>query len=161
MKTRSEGHTSFPAFAVIHLIVFRTGERVEHLQRPKWGYGVVKEILKNGKIRVWFIHVGEKVLVLDKAKLVPLRLTEGKASNVPPVDPIILKSKRSKRLEHEVCHECRERKPVVWRYSKSNRGPVNICSQCKGEVVTRSSGAIDAMDLVKSSGQFESNRRRH
>ncbi len=142
-------------------MVFRKGDRVEHLQRRNWGPGVVREILENGRIRVWFIHVGEKVLVLDRAKLVPLESTKVQGLNEPPVDPIILKSQRSKRLEHEVCHECRERKPVVWRYSKSNRGPVNICSQCKGEVVTRSSGAIDAMDLVRSSGQFESNRRRH
>ncbi len=54
-------------------MVFRTGDRVEHLQRPKWGSGIVKQILENGRIRVWFIHVGEKVLVLDKANLVPLR----------------------------------------------------------------------------------------
>ena len=140
---------------------FRKGDRVENLLCENWGPGVVREVLENGRIRLWFSHVGEKVLLLDKAKLVLLESTRVQGSHQPPADPIILKSQRSKRLEHEVCHECHERKPVVWRYSRSNRGPVNICSQCKGEVMTRSSGPIDAMGLVKSSGQFESNRRKH
>ena len=142
-------------------MIFKKGDEVENLTSPNWGPGVFQENLGNGKVRVWFSHGGDKNLVLDKAKLVPLGSAKIQSSTKPPAEPIILKSKNGRRLEREVCHECRKWKPVVWHYSKSNRGPVNICSQCKGEVVTRSHGALDAMSLVKSSGQFESNRRRH
>ncbi len=142
-------------------MIFKKGDEVENLRCPNWGPGVFQENLGNGKVRVWFTHGGDKNLVLDKAKLVPLGSAKIQSSTQIPADPIILKSKRSRRLEREVCHECRKWKPVLWHYSKSNRGPVNICSECKGEVVTRSHGPSDAMNLAESSGQFESNRRRH
>jgi len=47
----------------------KVGDKVRHPKKPEWGIGKVMEASLDGKTRVFFIHVGEKSLVLDYVKL--------------------------------------------------------------------------------------------
>jgi hypothetical protein len=49
----------------------------------------------------------------------------------------------------------------AWRFSKSDRGPVFICSRCKPFVLDCSFGTTDAPNYAETGGRFEGNRRKH
>lgn len=77
----------------------------------------------------------------------------------PP--PVVLISRRGKRIEGGgCCSECHAWVHMVWRYTKSNRGVVDLCAYCKAIVFDRSFGACDALNSAVTS-QFESNPRKH
>jgi hypothetical protein len=82
-------------------------------------------------------------------------------AELEPPTPIILESKRGKRIgDSKHCSECHGLFDVVWRYAKSNMGVVYLCSSCKPIVFDRSFGPADAMNRAWISS-FESNRRKH
>ncbi|MBS1787447.1 MAG: hypothetical protein JST85_06995 [Acidobacteria bacterium] len=101
------------------------------------------------------------VLYVRKKERV-LRRREVKQSNKKT---IILESKRGTRIQkNDWCSDCGCLEKVLWHYSKSNRGEVNLCGRCKAKVYSRSfdKGKIDVMDtpLVYISA-FETNRKKH
>ncbi|MBX2997860.1 MAG: hypothetical protein KF893_05070 [Caldilineaceae bacterium] len=72
-----------------------------------------------------------------------------KPQHIPKANPnqIILISKRGSRADTaEFCDECFTQIKPFWRYSKSNRGPVHLCSRCKPIVFDRSFPKIDLMN---------------
>lgn len=54
------------------------------------------------------------------------------------------------------CAVCKAPRRLLTRYSKSNWGEVALCQGCKGEVLERSHGYVDAADVF-----VESRRLRH
>lgn len=80
----------------------------------------------------------------------------------PAFEPIILISRRGTRVEtNKPCDECFLRRDNMWRYAKSSRGTVYICSCCKDTVFQRSFGNIDVLNRAFRGGHVEGNRRRH
>ncbi len=75
---------------------------------------------------------------------------------------IYLQSKRGRQITAGGrCFVCRKDYRIVWRYSASDVGTVDLCDDCKAQALDRSFGRIDALDLPHEGGQFEANRRRH
>ncbi len=60
---------------------------------------------------------------------------------------VILISKRGLRVEKGRCAECSISESKLWRYAKSNRGTICLCSNCKAKVFERSFGK-SPMDLL-------------
>lgn len=60
-----------------------------------------------------------------------------------------LRSKRGKKIENsgKQCNECGYSNKILWLYSKSNFGPVYLCSRCKPKVFDRSFGEVDALRM--------------
>lgn len=83
---------------------------------------------------------------------------KGKKQNAQPPKPIVLRSIRGRRTWAPVrCHECGKTTCLATKYTRSNRGPVNICDDCKPAVRARSAGhqspkRLDAMSMVSRSG---------
>lgn len=76
--------------------------------------------------------------------------------------PLHLVSRRGKRFEGlSRCDECLRLHPEIWKYKQSSRGEVGLCGRCKGIVLDRSFGRVDAMSRALTGGGFETNRRRH
>src|SRR5690606_32201695 len=62
---------------------------------------------------------------------------------------IILYSKRGTRvLARRKCSNCGAIRNLVWRYSKSSRGTVLLCTPCKNRIYDRSHGRTDLWVLV-------------
>ncbi len=60
---------------------------------------------------------------------------------------IKLASRRGSRVGKGFCAECGVDELVLWRYSESNRGIVDICSRCKPAVFDRSFGKPEEDNL--------------
>ena len=85
----------------------------------------------------------------------------GKRQEGTPVH-VYLESKRGRRIAAGGrCFACQKDYRIVWRYSASDAGIVDLCDDCKAQALDRSFGRIDALDLPHEGGQFESNRSRH
>jgi hypothetical protein len=75
---------------------------------------------------------------------------------------IVLYQKRGAIIRARgICSECRVSAPILWKYSKSNRGEVQICGTCRDRILPESFGGRDALDHSHVGGAFETNRRRH
>ncbi len=78
------------------------------------------------------------------------------------LEPLKLISKRGTRLDmYAICAECAKTRRPLWRYAESNKGVVAICNDCKAEAFDRSFGKKDALDLAKSGGAWEQDKRGH
>lgn len=76
--------------------------------------------------------------------------------------PLYLDSKRGMRIDQKTpCSVCGVSTSPVWRYTKSNKGVVFLCSRCKPVTKERTADRIDALDLAFQGGKFDGNRRRH
>ena len=42
-----------------------SGDKVRHSKMPDWGLGKVMEVTSDGKARIFFIHAGEKTILLS------------------------------------------------------------------------------------------------
>lgn len=75
---------------------------------------------------------------------------------------LILESKKAEWVnEKRVCDKCLSINNSLWKYSKSSKGVVYLCSRCKPIVYTKSFGNKDALDVAQQGGRFESNRRKY
>ncbi len=75
---------------------------------------------------------------------------------------LLLESKKAEWLnEEKICDNCQCVSKPSWKYSKSNKGLIHLCSRCKPIVYSKSFGKIDALDIAQQGGSFESNRRKH
>ncbi len=75
---------------------------------------------------------------------------------------IFLESRRGVRVQGGGrCNEFGMSEKLVWRYAKSSKGTVQICSRCKAKVFDRSFGTVDAFNNAYEGGAFESNPHRH
>lgn len=55
-----------------------------------------------------------------------------------------LTTRAGKRVGKGFCAECGCEEKILWHYSESNLGPVEICSSCKSKVFERSFGEKNA-----------------
>ena len=61
---------------------------------------------------------------------------------------LILESKKSTCVTGlRKCDECGVHASALWRYAKSNKGTVYLCSRCQPVVLDRSHGKVDVLDL--------------
>ena len=60
-----------------------TGDKVRHPKMPDWGLGKVMEVTSDGKARIFFIHVGEKTILLSH---VDFEKVEGEEAAHPILD---------------------------------------------------------------------------
>jgi hypothetical protein len=75
---------------------------------------------------------------------------------------IRLISRRGEKYNSKItCDECGGVTSTAWKYLKTNRGEVYLCSRCKPYVFNRSFGSTDALDHAETGGFFEGNRSRH
>jgi DNA-directed RNA polymerase subunit RPC12/RpoP len=115
-----------------------------------------------------YAHMGNIFRAQDKARRVqakPKKLNLAnewkKSDTFYQSGKIILQSKRGTRVSGGQCDECNVKEKVLWKFSKSTRGTVYICSRCKPKVLDRSFGTTDALDSAYSGGAFEMNPRKH
>lgn len=60
-----------------------TGDKVRHPKMPDWGLGKVMEVTSDGKARIFFIHAGEKTILLSH---VDFEKVEGEEAAHPILD---------------------------------------------------------------------------
>ena len=60
-----------------------TGDKVRHPKMPDWGLGKVMEVTSDGKARIFFIHAGEKTILLSR---VDFEKVEGEEAAHPILD---------------------------------------------------------------------------
>lgn len=60
-----------------------TGDKVRHPKMPDWGIGKVMEVTSDGKARIFFIHAGEKTILLSH---VDFEKIEGEEASHPILD---------------------------------------------------------------------------
>ena len=63
--------------------IIKVGDKIQHPRKPDWGIGKVLEITLDGKARIFFIHAGEKTILLS---YVDFEKIEGKGSEHPILD---------------------------------------------------------------------------
>lgn len=81
----------------------------------------------------------------------------------PKQKAIMLISRRGSRISYEhTCDECFHHR-AQWHYAESSIGEAYLCDRCKEIIFKRSFPRkyLDAMNLTRLGGGFESNRRRH
>lgn len=76
--------------------------------------------------------------------------------------PLRLISRRPKVVyTNDPCGVCRKYFRALYRFAKSNKGPVLLCPDCAVPLQEEVFGKEDLMSYVETPGGFESNRRRH
>jgi len=60
------------------------GERVRYLGKAEWGPGIIEADSRNGKVRVFFLGAGCKLLHLKYAKLIKVK-SPSRPANPPEV----------------------------------------------------------------------------
>jgi len=74
---------------------------------------------------------------------------------------LILEQKRGVKVDGVFrCRECKQESNNTWLYEKTSLGSVHICEECKPQVLDRTRGRIDVLDMPHS-GNFEGNPRKH
>jgi len=63
--------------------IINTGDKVRHPKMPDWGIGKVMEVTSDGKARIFFIHAGEKTILLSH---VDFEKIEGEEASHPILD---------------------------------------------------------------------------
>lgn len=63
--------------------MIKAGDKVRHPKKPDWGIGKVMEVTSDGKAIIFFIHAGEKTLLLS---YVDFEKIEGEEANHPILD---------------------------------------------------------------------------
>ncbi|MCK9263769.1 MAG: DUF3553 domain-containing protein [Deltaproteobacteria bacterium] len=63
--------------------MLKVGDKVRHPKMPEWGLGKVVEVTSDGKARIFFIHAGEKTILLSH---IDFEKIEGEEASHPILD---------------------------------------------------------------------------
>lgn len=83
---------------------FQVGDKVKHPKMLDWGLGKILEATPDGKVKVFFIHAGEKTLAL---KHVALEKVKGADASHPILDNATFSERAAKGKSHKGLPEAR------------------------------------------------------
>jgi len=78
-------------------------------------------------------------------------------------EQLIIYSKRGSRVNSKkLCNDCLTIHSPLWYYSRTSKGAIHLCTQCKNEAWDRSAhDSPDALDFATTGGHFEGNRKKY